>query len=517
MNPQDGQGILLKDDQLEVLNTLGAALKLTPSSHIRLPGDNRSVALCLPSSVELHQLPRSVAGYPKGPYVINLSQIPASWPSNPDDPLLCGLYRFRPEFITSCYQGPLSAGEYNADKSAAALKFLLEEHLPTILDELEALEEMPVDSAEWTQYLHGKGINCVLMGRMTSAARLPHIKEALLVEMIARTAKRAIAAQLRGSILHFKEVQALRVDDELRAIVLHTMATIVGNTPLQMQGYVRELLEAVYFKFNYRVDLEAFRRLPRAALFLAICHHSGLQFVDRVYDFGVEAPFAKEDFLMFIPTTDSVMSTTNTLYSLFCTNSSSTSAQQSSVLDAFNETEALSKLASTVLPQGEASWQYPTGRATIARQMLLCSALHARQKRPSEAAKFAELARATVPRVHCLRAFIHLQAMEQRVAAFKASPSVASSMAQRELLADLKRQYSQAVQEVEAHLGPHHPLQICVHQQAAQVFAALGTGTTVAALNESLQARGNALASATKSLGRIHKWTRQQVLKVQLV
>ena len=507
---------MLKDDQLDVLNGLGTALKLTPASHIRLPGDNRSVALCLPASVELHQLPRSVAGYPKGPYVLNLSQIPPAWPlSNPDDPLLCGLYRFRPEFISSCYQGPLSAGDFNADKSAAAHKFLLEEHLPAVLDELESLEEMPVDSAEWTQYLHSKGINCVLMGRMAGGARLPHIKEALMIEMIGRTAKRAIAAQLRGSILHFKEVQALRVDDELRAIVLHTMATIVGNTPIQMQGYVRELLDAVYFKFGFRVDLESFRRLPRAALFLAICHHSGLQFVDRVYDFGQEAPFAKEDFLMFIPTADSVIAPSSTLYSIFCkgANTASSSAGNS-IVDAVSETEALAKLAAVVLPQGDASWQYPTGRASIARQMLLCSALHARQKRPSEASKFAELARATVPRVHPLRAFIHLQSMEQRVAAFKASPSIASSMAQRELLADLKRQYAQAVAEVDALLGPHHPLQICVHQQAAQVFASLGTGATQGALNESLQARGNALASATKSLGRIHKWTRQQVLKV---
>lgn len=510
---------MFKDDQLEILSALGTALKLSPANHIRLPGDNRSVALSLPVTVELHQLPRTVAGYPKGPYVINLSQIPPAWPTNnPDDPLLnAGLYRFRPEFIAQVYKGQLSAGDFNSDKATSALKFLLEEHLPAVLEELESLEEMPVDSAEWTGFLHGRGINCVLLGRMTAAARLPHIKEALIVEMIARTAKRAIAAQLRGSILHFKEVQAQRVEDELRAIVLHTLATIVGDAPVMMQGYVRELLDAVYYKFGFRVDLESFRRLPRAALFLAICHHSGLQFVDRVYDFGVEMPFAKEDFLMFIPTVDSLLAAecNDTLYGLFCKGSSATASNTcSSILDALNETAVLSKLAGAVLPQGDAAWQYPTGRASIARQMLLCSALHARQKRPSEAGKFLELARATVPRVHCLRAFIHLQGMEQRIAAFKASPSIASSVAQRELMAEMKRSYAQAVAEVEAHLGCHHPLLICVHQQAAAIFASLGTGATTTALSESLQARGNSLASATKSLGRIHKWTRQQVLKV---
>lgn len=506
LNPGEGKALLIKDDQLEEFNALGAALNLSSNNHVRLT-DNRAVSLTLPPSVELHQLPRSVAGYPKGAYLLNLSQIPPAWPVNPDSPLLAsGLYRFRPEFIANHHPGPLCAGDFNADRAQAAYKYLLEEQCTRVLQSLESLQELPLDSAEWTAFLHAQGINCCLLGKLASAARLPHIKEALIVEMIARTAKRAIQSQLRGSILHFKELQALKVDDELRAIVLHTMATIVStSTPLSMLGYVRELLEAVYYKFDYRVDLESFRRLARPALFLAIQHHSGLQFVDRVYDFSLEVPFAKEDFLMFLPTVDdiSIKNSQDMAYSAFI----NPKKEASTVA----EVESLTKLAGQVLPLGEVTWQYATKRAGIARQFLHLSTLHAGLNHASESAKFLELAKATVPANHPLRALIAVEQMRQRSASFKAT----SSAALRELMAELKRQYLQAVAEVEAHLGLHHPLLISIHQEASQVFSSLSSAASSSTgLQESLQARQNALAAAMKSLGRGHEWTREQVLKV---
>lgn len=503
--------MLIKDDQLEEFNALGAALNLCPNNHVRL-ADNRAVSLSLPPSVELHQLPRSVAGYPKGTYLLNLSQVPPAWPVNPDSPLLAGgLYRFRPEFIANYYPGPVCAGDFNADRAQAAYKYLVEEQCARALQSLESLQELPLDSAEWTTFLHSQGINCCLLGKLAAAARLPHIKEALIVEMIARTAKRAIQSQLRGSILHFKELQALKVDDELRAIVLHTMATIVStSTPVSMLGYVRELLEAVQYKFDFRVDLETFRRLARPALFLAIQHHSGLQFVDRVYDFSLEVPFAKEDFLMFLPTVDDISlpagKTTTLAYSTFINNSNRETSTTA-------EVQSLTKLAGQVLPLGEVSWQYATKRAGIARQFLHLSTLHAHLNHASESSKFLDLAKSTVPANHPLRALIAVEQMRQRAAAFKAT----SSAALRELMAELKRQYLQAVAEVEAHLGPHHPLLISIHQEASGVFSSLSAsvgGTSATGLQESLQARQNALAAAMKSLGRGHEWTREQVLKV---
>lgn len=512
--PSEGNPILIKEDQLDELNKIGTAMNLALNNHIRL-ADNRTVTLSLPPSVELHNLPRNIAGFPKGQYILNLSQVAPSWPVNPDNPLLCGLYRFRSEFLT-VYPVSLSAADFNAEKSLTAYKYLVDDHLNAVLEKLESLEQIPVDSLEWTEWLHSQGINCVLMGKLANKTRLPHIREHLMIEMIARTAKRAIQSQLRGSILHFKEVQALKVEEELRAIVLHTLATIVGNTSNDMLGYVIELLEAVKYKFDFRIDLDTFRHLPRAAIFLAIQHHSGLQFVDRIYDFQMEAPFAREDFLMFVPTIDKGPLSTgsrDTCYSsLYRREFNEGNGNSTSIEQALTETEALYKLGQQVLPLGESTWQYPTHRAAIARQFTILSRVHAQQRRPTEAAKYLDLARATAPKVHAVRALVEIEGMNQRIMAYK-SANNHSQLMYRDLVTDLKRSYGKAVSEVEAHLGPHHPLHVCIHQEVAELFATLAHNSP-SILSESLQAHQKALSDSTKALGRIHKWTRAQVLKI---
>lgn len=513
--PNEGNPILIKEELLDDLNKIGSSLNLALNNHVRL-SDNRTVSLALPPSVELHNLPRSVAGYPKGLYVLNLSQIPTAWPISPDNSLMCGIYRFRSEFL-KYYPVSLSASDFNSEKSLTAFKYLVEDHLNAVLEKLESLDQMPIDSLEWTDWLHSQGINCVLLGKLASKTRLPHIREHLMIEMIARTAKKAIQAQLRGSILHFKEVQALKVEEELRAIVLHTLATIVGNTSNEMVGYVIELLEAVKYKFDFCIDLDTFRHLPRAAIFLAVQHHSGLQFVDRIYDFNLESPFAKEDFLMFVPTVDKgpfSPSSSTTCYSTLYQKSydNEGSNDKSSLANALTETEALYRLGQQVLPLGESTWQYPTYRAAIARQFVVLSRVHSQQRRPSEASKYLDLARSTSPKVHSVRAFIELESMAQKAAAFKASNSP-SQIVQRDFFTDLKKVYGKAVVEVENHLGSHHPLMVCVHQEVAEIFASVAQNSN-SILLESLQARHRALADSTKALGRIHRWTRSQVLKI---
>jgi tetratricopeptide (TPR) repeat protein len=504
--PQEQQQpIILKDEHLEELNRIGAALNLAANPHVRLQ-DQRTIALALHPSVELHHLPRTITGYPKGPYILNLSQILPSWPVKPDSVLLSsGQHRFRPEFL-AVYPGQLMAADYASEKNLAAFRFLVDEHVPAVVERLEAGEDMATDSHEWTELLHANGLNCVLLGRLARCARLPHIKEHLLVEMVARTTKRAVQAQLRGSILHFKEVQAMRVDEELRAIVLHTLATILGNTPAAMMGYVLELLEATKYKFDYSsLDLESFRRLPRQALFLAIQHHCGLQFVDRVYDFSLESPFAKEDFLMFVPTLDQGPMARSFPFS---TSFSSTFRKDQEP----DELTALFLLGIEVLPFGEASWQPASQRALIAKQFVQLSRAVAQGSRSADSQRYLDLARSAAPRVHVVRAFIELEALEQQIAALRQSKATAQAI-NRELPA-LKALHSGIVAEVEAHLGPHHPVLVAIHQRVAELWASLASAQVPRPLVDSLEAHQLALAVATKALGRIHHATREQVLKI---
>ena len=498
--------IIIKEEYLEELNQIGNALHLATNPHLRLQ-DQRVIGLALHPSVELHNLPRSIVGYPKGLYLLNLSQLPPSWPVNPDSALLSGVHRFRPEFLARFPSGKLMAADYSPEKNLAAFRFLVDEHIPAVVEKLENLDEVLIDSLEWTEFLHKEGINCSLIGRLAQNSRLPHIKEHLLIEMIARTAKRAIQAQLRGSILHFKEVQAMRVDEELRAIILHTLATILGNTPTNMINYVLELLEAASYKFDYsRLDLDTFKRLPRHALFLAIQHHCGLQFVDRMYDFTLETPFAKEDFLMFVPTLDqgpvSVKSFTSAYGQTF----------SSQVQPSIDVAGALYLLGLEVVPLGEASWQYASKRAAIAKSFTLLSRAHAKAGNVNEAQKFIDLARATAPAVHAVRAFIDLEAFEQCINILRQSRA-SSHLISRELV-NLKALHGRISAEIEAHLGLHHPIIVEIHQRIAELWASLASTQLPRPLVDSLDAHQSALSVATKALGRVHRLTRNQVLQI---
>jgi len=503
--PQEsGHPIVIKEEYLEELNQIGQSLHLAINPHLRLQ-DQRVIASALHPSVELHSLPRAITGYPKGLYLLNLSQLPPSWPANPDSPLLSGVHRFRPEFLTRFPVGRLMAADYSPEKNLAAFRFLLDEHVPSVVEKLENLDEVLIDSLEWTEYLHREGINCALLGRLAQHSRLPHVKEHLLIEMIARTAKRAIQAQLRGSILHFKEVQAMRVDEELRAIILHTLATILGNTPGNMLNYVLELLEATCYKFDYyHLDLDVFRRLPRQALFLAIQHHCGLQFVDRIYDFSSETPFAKEDFLMFIPTLDQGPISARPFITAYSHTFKCQTPKEIGI------TSALYQLGAEVLPLGEASWQYATKRAAIAKQFVLASRAHANSGATNEAIRFIDLARATAPAVHAIRAFIELEAFEQTIHGLS---NAAPHLVNREL-SNLKALHTRISSEIDAHLGPHHPVIVEMHQKVAKVWASLASSQLPRPLIDSLDAHQLALAVSTKALGRVHRLTRNQVLRI---
>ena len=255
-----------------------------------------------------------------------------------------------------------------------------------------------------------------------------------------------------------------------------------------MLGYVIELLEAVKYKFDFRIDLDTFRHLPRAAIFLAIQHPQVYNSLTVSMISKWKRPSPREDFLMFVPTIDKGPLSTgsrDTCYSsLYRREFNEGNGNSTSIEQALTETEALYKLGQQVLPLGESTWQYPTHRAAIARQFTILSRVHAQQRRPTEAAKYLDLARHCT-KVHAVRALVEIEGMNQRIMAYK-SANNHSQLMYRDLVTDLKRSYGKAVSEVEAHLGPHHPLHVCIHQEVAELFATLAQLPSI--LSESLQA-----------------------------
>ena len=113
--------------------------------------------------------------------------------------------RIRPEFFTE-YSSPLTSnGCINLTESAleeddyelceASLKVRTDK-ITEIVELLDSLTIMPIDSKSFTQALHSNGINCRYIGLVAQRTALPHIKDLCYVEIVARTCKRIYFQQL---------------------------------------------------------------------------------------------------------------------------------------------------------------------------------------------------------------------------------------------------------------------------------------------------------------------------------
>jgi hypothetical protein len=208
---------------------------------------------------------------PRGFYLTAMSDMLPQYSLDLSDPVP---KRLRPEYFKSycsdnCQTLP-NADNY-PEKTAAALKYLLGPVIESLLKDLESLKILPVDSIEWTNIIHSRGINISLLGELYKRSTLPHITEHVLIEMIARTFKCILADQLRLAIRHFRQVQALKVEQELRSIVLEWIEQLL----VQQRGrWIDELLiPVIEVKFRTHLEPEIFRQLPRQVLFYAMQHH----------------------------------------------------------------------------------------------------------------------------------------------------------------------------------------------------------------------------------------------------
>jgi hypothetical protein len=208
---------------------------------------------------------------PRGFYFTAMSDMLPVYHSDPQDPVPT---RLRPEFIRAYHQGTgqtLPNSDNYPEKTNAAVKYLMEKVVEQFLKDLESLQCLPVDSIEWTQEFHKRGINMALLGEVYKRTLLPHVKEHLVVEMAARAFKSIVSDQLRIAIRHFRQVQALKVEQELRSIVLEWIDQLVIK---QRGRWIDELLiPLIEVKYKATLEAELFRQLPRHVLLYSMQHH----------------------------------------------------------------------------------------------------------------------------------------------------------------------------------------------------------------------------------------------------
>lgn len=208
---------------------------------------------------------------PRGLYLTALSDMLPQYSLDQRDPVP---KRLRPEFVklyTQATGQTLPNADNYTDKTAAAVKYLMGNVIGTLLKDLESLICLPVDSVEWTAELHRRGINIGLLGEIYKRTQLPHVKEHVMIEMVSRAFKSILSDQLRIAIRHFRQVQALKVEQELRSIVLEWMEQLV----VQQRGrWIDELLiPLVEVKYKVKLESELLRQLPKHVLFFAMQHH----------------------------------------------------------------------------------------------------------------------------------------------------------------------------------------------------------------------------------------------------
>jgi len=77
-----------------------------------------------------------------------------------------------------------------------ASRYLQSFQVPQLVELLDSLTILPVDSRSLTEAFHSNGVNVRYMGKVAELSNLPHIKEICYVEMVARTCKHLLSTQL---------------------------------------------------------------------------------------------------------------------------------------------------------------------------------------------------------------------------------------------------------------------------------------------------------------------------------
>lgn len=94
----------------------------------------------------------------------------------------------------------LGASSSRADSNIlAALTHLHTTHILQVVRKLDNLAALPFDSYGLTQFLHNSGVNMRYLGRLHSLSRMPHVKDMLLCEAIARCCKTLLHETLRNA------------------------------------------------------------------------------------------------------------------------------------------------------------------------------------------------------------------------------------------------------------------------------------------------------------------------------
>ncbi|KAJ5074990.1 clustered mitochondria protein [Anaeramoeba ignava] len=118
--------------------------------------------------------------------------------------------RIRPELLRKIGKIRMKNidNEKNIDISQFARDHLYSYSLPKFISKMDNLEVIVVDSQKLKDQLHLHGINIRHLGVLANLTKIPHVRQLLVIEMIARVCKKSLYEQLRKTSKRIKNIES---------------------------------------------------------------------------------------------------------------------------------------------------------------------------------------------------------------------------------------------------------------------------------------------------------------------
>ena len=258
-------------------------------------------------------------------YLMNLSRAaPADLPQPGTNQILT--HQLRPEFVQH-YAKPLTGDAYrpemeamedfteNAQQTCEASLHLHRVTIPALVNSIDNLSQILLDSSSLTNFLHINGVNMRHLGKMYTAAKYPHTKSLLLVEITSRSAKhvlnqtlRSISRKARAEMMNAEARGRSKKDDfmehnsklrqQLHVNVLDFLNLVVGQGEESDRFWENTMLPVMKNKFDLTIQMpkKRFVAFKLSSFLLAVQFHCGIKLQDHdKYDFSSAHPISADD------------------------------------------------------------------------------------------------------------------------------------------------------------------------------------------------------------------------------
>lgn len=238
--------------------------------------------------------------------------------------------RLRPEFMKE-YEKKLNPDLLQDGKNSKHLdqndyelneagKYIKTKLLKGVAYSLDAMEYIPMDSFSLERLFHEYGLNVRYLGKVAEESRLPHIREFLFSEIIARSAKRLLDKETSHFILkagmvmdnypaenlvtsqieHVKLDLWDEFDESLNQIPTKLLNCTLGSSPESEKFWEFVLKPQIFKDFDFTFGPH-FRHedLPKGSLIAACKYHFNINLAEKKYNLEQANPFTVKDFKDF--------------------------------------------------------------------------------------------------------------------------------------------------------------------------------------------------------------------------